>query len=323
MEVFFSHARTALKHGLLALGFRAGDEILVPAYICDVAVNPLDELGVLPRYYPVSAELQPAWDSLDDLVSGTTRGFLVAHYFGQPQHMDRCRAFSRKHGLLLIEDNAHGFGGKLDDKLLGTFGDVGISSPRKIMGWRNGGILYWNGERQFPELPEQPGRRRWKMKSLAKQILCGDRLACNFFRKMPDYHSQDVGREAPIPSWKMDDEYRVWLKTADMEQTVRRRQAVWHVWERWALQHGLRSVFGRLSPGANPLAFVTRTASAEESLRWFEWGWKMRLYVHSWPALPRSVVATDKATMTLWETLVCFSIDHGMNAERLAERLGT
>ncbi len=322
MEVYFSHARTALKHGLQALGFRTGDEILVPAYICDVVIAPLNELGVLPRYYSVSADLQPIWDCLNDLVGRKTKGFLAAHYFGQPQDMVSYRSFSQKHGLLLIEDNAHGYGGKLDGKLLGTFGDIGISSPRKIMGWRNGGILHWNGEGRFPELPEQPGKWLWKIKSLAKKTLCGERLVCNTFRKMPDYHSQDIGREGPIPSWKMDEEYRNWLYTTEIAQTVRLRQAVWHVWERWARQHGLKSIYGQLSPDANPLAFVARTASVEESLKWFEWGWKRRLYVHSWPALPRSVVATDMATVRLWETLVCFSIDPGMKAERLAETLG-
>ena len=322
VEIHFSHARTALKYGLAALQFKVGDELLLPAYICDVVVNPLDELGVSPRFYPVTEELKPDWNFLDDLVSGKTRGLLVAHYFGQPQDMARCLSFSRKHGLLLIEDNAHGYGGTLDGRLLGTFGDIGISSPRKIMGWRNGGILYWSRNDRFPELPEQPGRRLWKMKFLAKKILCSDRLSCNFFRDMPDYHSQYLGREAPIPSWKMDEEYRVWLKLAEMGPTVRRRQAIWHVWEMWALQHGLRSVFGELSAGANPLAFVIRTTSAEESVRWFEWGWKRRLHVHSWPALPKSVVETDETTMMLWKTLVCFSIDPGMKAERLAEKLG-
>ena len=36
------------------------------------------------------------------------------------------------------------FGGKYDGKLLGSFGDIGISSPRKQLN-QIGGLLYING----------------------------------------------------------------------------------------------------------------------------------------------------------------------------------
>lgn len=323
MEFNFSHGRTALKCGLRWLKLGAGDELLVPAYICDVVTNVLAEMGIVPKFYPVLPELQPDWDALHDLVGDRTAGVLAVHYFGQPQNLARFQSFCSTHGLLLIEDNAHGYGGRLQGRLLGTFGDMGISSPRKTMGWRNGGILHWNGKADaFPDLAEQPGRWRWKAKSSVKKLLCRDRVICNSFRGMPDYHSQEIGREAPVPAWRMDAEYQAWLKVADIDAIATGRRAVWRVWERWARQRGLQPVFTDLSPEASPLAFAVRTASAEESRTWFEWGWKGRLYVHSWPALPRSVVEGDADTMALWKTVVCFSIDAAMSPERLSAKLG-
>ena len=322
MDYFFSHARTALKYGLRALNMKAGDEILVPACICDVVTHPLDESGIKPIFYPVSQELKPVWERLPGLLNGKTKGILAVHYFGQPQDMARFREFCKLHGILLIEDNAHGFGGSLQGKPLGTFGDIGISSPRKILGWRNGGILHFNRDEVFPELPFQPGKLRWKMKSLAKKILCANGFFCNHFRKMPDFHSQDTGREEPIPSWKMDEGYGRVLRNLDVLRLREKRRQVWGVWKQWAEANGLNPVYPGLSEGACPLAFPVRTDSARESRKWFEWGWKHGLYVHSWPALPDQVVESDKETLRLWETLVCFPIMPEMDADRLSKRLG-
>ncbi len=322
MEYFFSHARTALKYGLKALNLDAGDEILVPAYVCDVVIHPLNELGIKPVFYPVSGDLKPAWERLPELVTGKTKGVLAVHYFGQPQEIARFMEFCKLHGILLIEDNAHGFGGSLQGKPLGTFGDIGISSPRKILGWRNGGILHLNWEAAFPELPLQPGKLRWKLRSALKRLACSNGAICNSLRRMPDFHSQDVGREQPIPSWKMDGEYGSTLRNLDVLPLREKRRQVWRVWKQWAEGNGLTPVYPELSPEACPLEFPVHTRSAEESRNWFEWGWKRGLYVHSWPALPKQVIESDNETMRLWETLVCFPIMPEMDAGRLSKRLG-
>ena len=42
----------------------------------------------------------------------------------------------------MIEDNAHGFSGEFENKLLGTNGDIGFTSPRKNLNILSGGLLY-------------------------------------------------------------------------------------------------------------------------------------------------------------------------------------
>ena len=156
----FSHARTALKYGMKQLDLKAGDIVLIPEYICDVVLHPLQQLNLQPRYYPVKDDLSPDWSDLRNLVDNTTKALLMVHYFGQPQRIDKFRNFCDEHNLFLIEDNAHGHGGKYNGHLLGTFGDVGFSSPRKVLGLNSIGILYWNGDDvskpNIPNLPEYP-----------------------------------------------------------------------------------------------------------------------------------------------------------------------
>ena len=62
---YFSHGRTALKYGLLSLGLKPGDEILIPDYICDVVLHPLKSLGLKHQFYPVLDDLSPNWDELE------------------------------------------------------------------------------------------------------------------------------------------------------------------------------------------------------------------------------------------------------------------
>ena len=50
--------------------------------------------------------------------------------------------YFQKNNLIMIEDNAHGFSGEFENKLLGTNGDIGFTSPRKNLNILSGGLLY-------------------------------------------------------------------------------------------------------------------------------------------------------------------------------------
>ena len=71
----------------------------------------------------------------------------MINYFGFPQDLKNFIKFKKKKKIFLIEDNCHGFGGFLKKKRLGTFGDIGIDSPGKIINnLYSGGTLYINNK---------------------------------------------------------------------------------------------------------------------------------------------------------------------------------
>ena len=51
--------------------------------------------------------------------------------------------------MILIEDNAHGFGGVVDGKKLGTFGDIGFNSLRKTLNLLSGGQLIIKNSKDY------------------------------------------------------------------------------------------------------------------------------------------------------------------------------
>ena len=127
--VEFARARTALKCGLQLLGVEAGSVVLVPDYLCNVVWHPLLQLGLQVKTYPVLDNLSPDWVALEKIQQPRRPAWalLMVHYFGQPQNVDDFRRFCSRHHLKLIDDAAHGHGGKHRGQLLGTLGDIGIS----------------------------------------------------------------------------------------------------------------------------------------------------------------------------------------------------
>ena len=151
-EIFyFTKARTALRYGLKSLGLGNSDAILIPDFICESVVEPIVQNSMSFIVYKTERDLSPNWSSLEASINIQTKALLMVHYFGQPQNINKFQEFSKKHNLYLIEDNAHGHAGKINNKVLGTFGDIGISSPRKFQG--AGGVLYLNNNYNKNAMP--------------------------------------------------------------------------------------------------------------------------------------------------------------------------
>ena len=143
---FYSYGRTALLDSLRILSCQGGSNVLIPSYICSVAVEPFHELGIEARFYSVSMNLQPDTIDIRRKIDKKTRGILVVNYFGFPQNIDEIENICQKRRLYLIEDNAHGLLSEKNSRLLGTFGDIGFSSIWKMLPIPNGAVLFVNND---------------------------------------------------------------------------------------------------------------------------------------------------------------------------------
>ena len=138
---YFSLARFALRSLVKALNIRQGDNILIPAYICDVAITPFESQGVEVRYFDIMSDFTPDFEMAESQADSKTKAMLVVHYFGFPQPLQRIKNFCQKHNLILIEDCAHTIFGKYQGQYLGTIGEAAVFSPRKFLPVTDGGIL--------------------------------------------------------------------------------------------------------------------------------------------------------------------------------------
>jgi perosamine synthetase len=84
---------------------------------------------------------------------------IVVHYAGHACDMDRINTLAEAYDLTVIEDAAHGCGGKFKDRMLGNVGDVGCFSFHAVknLSCGDGGMITTNNE----GLAEYVRRMRW------------------------------------------------------------------------------------------------------------------------------------------------------------------
>jgi len=331
----FAYARTALKFGLKALGFRQNESILIPDFICESAIEPLNELYIKPVYYPVNTLLEPCWEELEHLVTKSVKAIMMVHYFGQPQQILKYMDFCKKHSLKLIEDNAHGYGGSHKGRFLGTFGELGFSAPRKSFPITNGAYLHitGNGMLNLSELILKPisnkgnsGLPLWlKNFPAIRGIMTYRRKMKEYYRRKNEttsYGSQDKFRDSPIKgNYGMDKENDFFIKKQNINLIKEKRQAIYMMWQKWSIKKGLTPVFKELSVGAVPLIFPAYSNSPAESLAWYQRGQWAGIDIHSWPTLPEVIVEKNGGAMRLWEHMICFPIHQDMDINLLEKRI--
>lgn len=137
----------ALEMSALLLNLQPGDEVILPSFTFVSTANAF----VLRGARPVFADIRPDTLNLDErllepLITPRTRAIVPVHYAGVGCEMDAISDLARRHGLAVIEDNAHGLFGTYKGKLLGTFGTLATLSfhETKNFSCGEGGALLIN-----------------------------------------------------------------------------------------------------------------------------------------------------------------------------------
>jgi dTDP-4-amino-4,6-dideoxygalactose transaminase len=140
----------ALEMAALLLDAKPEDEIIVPSFTFVSTVNAF----VLRGARPVFSDIRPDTLNLDEsklerLITPRTRAILVVHYAGVACEMDPILALAEKHGVAVVEDNAHGLFGKYKGRNLGTLGCLATQSFHETKNFTcgEGGALLINDPR--------------------------------------------------------------------------------------------------------------------------------------------------------------------------------
>ena len=141
--------RTALYVLLKAYGLDKGDEIIMPAYMCETVSQLLLDIGLKPNYVDIEPDTYNL--SINDLnkkVNEKTKAIVAVHLFGIPCDMHSIRKIATKHNLIVIEDAAQAMGAEYYDKRVGTIGDAGFFSfgPGKPITTIGGGTIVTNDD---------------------------------------------------------------------------------------------------------------------------------------------------------------------------------
>ncbi len=137
----------ALEMCALLLEIQPGDEVIVPSFTFVSTANAFALRGAR----LVFADIRPDTLNLDEsrlepLVCPRTRAIVAVHYAGVGCEMDTILAIAGRHGIPVVEDNAHGLFGKYRGRWLGTFGNLATQSfhETKNITCGEGGALLLN-----------------------------------------------------------------------------------------------------------------------------------------------------------------------------------
>ncbi|MBV8831944.1 MAG: dTDP-4-amino-4,6-dideoxygalactose transaminase [Acidobacteriaceae bacterium] len=119
----------ALEMAALLLNIKPGDEVIVPSFTFVSTVNAFVLRGAKPVFIDIRPDtLNLEENSLEALISPATKAILCVHYAGVGCEMDTILRVASRHGIPVIEDNAHGLFGRYRGKPLGSFGCLATQS---------------------------------------------------------------------------------------------------------------------------------------------------------------------------------------------------
>ena len=220
----------ALELAALLLDCDADDEIIVPSFTFVSTANAFALRGSRIVFCDVRPDtLNLDEERLEALITEKTKAVVPVHYAGVPCAMDRIMEICRRHGISVVEDNAHGLFARFQGRYTGTFGCLATQSFHETKNFTcgEGGALVIND----PDLVE-------------RAIIIRDKGTnrSQFYRGMVDkYTWKDIGSSF-LPS----DLLAAFLY-AQLEARVsiqQKRRQVWefyaHHLEEWAQQVGAR-----------------------------------------------------------------------------------
>ena len=148
-----SSGTAALHLALLAVGVGPGDEVITASHSYISTANTVRHCGAEPVFVdidPLTYNMDPA--GLDAARSPRTRAVLAVHQMGMPCDLDAIQAFTKRHGLALVEDAACAIGSEIRDaagawipigRPWGPSEDIACFSfhPRKVLTTGEGGMI--------------------------------------------------------------------------------------------------------------------------------------------------------------------------------------
>ncbi|OUQ45165.1 aminotransferase DegT [Drancourtella sp. An12] len=147
----------ALSMMMMAWNIGKGDAVFVPDFTFFASGEIVSFEGATPVFYDVcmdtfNADVTSLENSIINVLNEgklTPRAIIAVDLFGLPANYIKLEEIAKKYKLLLLEDGAQGFGGKIGERRVGSFGDAATTSffPAKPLGcYGDGGAIFTNDD---------------------------------------------------------------------------------------------------------------------------------------------------------------------------------
>lgn len=152
----------ALTLAFMVLGIKPGDAVFCPTFTFFASAETIAFAGATPVFVDVEEQtfnIDPA--QLERAIEQTLaegnlepKAIVAVDLFGLPANYPEIERIAKKYNLKIVEDAAQGFGGSIQGKRAGSFGDIATTSffPAKPLGcYGDGGAVFTNND-EYAEL---------------------------------------------------------------------------------------------------------------------------------------------------------------------------
>lgn len=140
----------ALHLALRALDIGPGDEVITTAFTFVATTEAIGIVGAKPVFVDINNDtFNIAAEKIENAITPKTKAIIPVHLYGQPCDMKVIMDIAKRYDLFVIEDCCQAIGAKLNEQMVGSFGDVGCFSffPTKNLGaMGDGGMLTTNSQ---------------------------------------------------------------------------------------------------------------------------------------------------------------------------------
>ena len=155
-SVALANGSLALSCAYLALDLKKGDEIITTPRTFIATSSSAVLLGLKPVFVDVDKNSgNIAFDKIEPAINKKTKAIVVVHLAGWPAEMEKICELAKKYGLHIIEDCSQAHGSKINEKNVGTFGDIATWSfcqDKIITTGGEGGMLSTNNFKFFDKV---------------------------------------------------------------------------------------------------------------------------------------------------------------------------
>ena len=147
-----SSGTDALLIPLMAMGIKSGDAVITTPFTYIATAEAIQLVGAI----PVFVDIDPNTFNMNpELIPGTIhlalekglspKAIIPVDLFGLPADYKKINKVASEYGLFILEDAAQGFGGEINGRKAGSFGNVAATSffPAKPLGcYGDGGAIF-------------------------------------------------------------------------------------------------------------------------------------------------------------------------------------
>lgn len=146
----------AIALALLALGVKAGDEVITTPFTFVATTEVIALIGAKPVYAdidPRTFNLDPS--KIEEKITSKTKAIVPVHLFGQAADVVAIREIADRHGLKVVWDGAQAIGTTVGGKPIGAYDDaltLSFFPAKNLGGIGDGGMVLTNDEEALEKL---------------------------------------------------------------------------------------------------------------------------------------------------------------------------